>query len=208
MSDSDRPGDPGDTPTGTTDPPADVPTLEDEYLQTISRRLVHNYDLEQDYRVRGESFALYGHMELHSQKHVLHSALSIAHHEAHEHVFLQRSKTLSQRAIDDAIELGHDLAEAWIDPNEEHYSTEFIFGFVVPEIPTDLASTVRDIDERTLLKFGYNGHYDIGIVLVAPETKQIVASESVDIVDALRTWEPIEQNNTGWLGRLARRLRP
>ncbi len=207
MSDSDRSAEPGGAPSETADPAADVPTWEDEYFQTVSRRLVHNYDLQRDYRVRGESFALYGHMELHSQKQFLHSALSIAHHEAHEHVFLRRAETASQQTIDRVIALGHDLAEEWIDADEEHYSTEFVFGFIVPEIPAALASRVRDVDERTLLKLGYNGHYDIGIVLIAPETRQLAASEAVDIVEALRTWEPIDHDDAGWLGRIVRRLR-
>lgn len=186
--------------------PDDVPVWEDEYLETVSNRLLFNYDLEKDFQVRGESFEMYAHMEIHSEKHFFHPALSFAHHESHEHLLVRRIDRLDERELDRLIELGHDIAGDWIDPDEEHYSTEITFVLIAPEIPDTVGSRVSNLDERTLLKYGYNGHYEVNVLAVAPEENELVANDSVDVIEAFRTWEPIERDEPGLLGLIARRL--
>ncbi|WP_248517357.1 hypothetical protein [Salinarchaeum laminariae] len=188
------------------DPFADVPEWEDEYVNEVAGRLLHNYDLEQDRTVHGESFDLYGEMELHSQKHVLHPSISFAHHESHEHLFLRRVSSATVAEIDRLLELGHDLADEWIDPDPEHYSTDFTFVLVAPKIPEDVRETIAGTDERTLLKYGYNGHYDVHVAVVAPDREALVASDEADVREALTLWEPIENEERGLLGLISRRL--
>lgn len=194
------------TVTGSTagDDTPDIPEWEDPYLTTISERLRHNYDLAKERTVHGQSFALYGHMELHNQRYVLHPALSIGHHEIHEHLFVRRVETMTEETITQLVDLGHELAEdaEWIDPDEEHYATEFTFVLIVPTIPEAVRSTVSGIDERTLLKYGYNGHYEVNVAVVAPETEDLVSNEAADIEPALRTWTPIDADSPGLLARL------
>ena len=190
----------GDT---TTD---DRPTWEDEYLETVAGRLHHNYDLEADHRAAGETFPLYGRLEIHSEKHFLHPALSFAHHESHEHLLVRRAERVGVADLERLVDLGHDLAERRVDAHEEHYSTEFTFVVVAPEVPDDVRSFVADLDERHLLKYGFHGHYEINLVVVAPEAGELVASDGADVETAFRTWEPIEREEPGLLGLIARRL--
>lgn len=186
--------------------PPDVPEWDDEYVETVSRRLLFNYDLEKDHVIRGESFDLYGHMELHSEKHFFHPALSFAHHESHEHLFVRQVDRATRREIDRLVELGHEIADEWIDADEEHYSTDFTFVLVAPEITEEVRSRVDRLDERTLIKYGYYGHYEINAVVVAPENRDLVANDAADVEEAFRTWESIEQERPGLLGLIARRL--
>ena len=186
--------------------PPEVPEWEDDYLETVSGRLLFNYDLEKEHAIGSERFDLYGHMELHSEKHFFHPALSFAHHESHEHMYVRRSDRATDREIDRLVELGHELAEELIDADEEHYSTDVTFVLVVPEIPDSVRSRVETLDERTLLKYGYYGHYEINLVVVAPDRKELVASDGADVEEAFRTWDPIEKNEPGLLGLIARRL--
>lgn len=186
--------------------PPEVPVWDDEYVEAVSRRLLHNYDLEKDRTVRGEHFDLYGLMELLSKKHMFHPALSFAHHESTEHLFLRRVERATPGEIDRLVELGHALGDAWVDPDEEHFSTEFTFVLVAPEVTDDLRDRVAAVDERTLLKYGYHGHYDVHAAVVAPDDETIVASDAVDVEEALRLWEPIEREEVGLLGLIARRL--
>lgn len=185
----------------------EIPEWDDEYLDGVAARLRHNYDLEKDYMVRGEQFDLYGHMVIHSEKHFLHPAVSFAHHESHEHLFVRRADAVSPASLERLSKLGHDLADAWIDTNEEHYSTEFTFVVVVPRIPDGIASGLSSLDERTLLKVGYHGHYRINGVVVAPEAERLVSSESADVAAAFRLWEPIKTERPGFLDRFVGRLR-
>lgn len=214
-SDADGSGDAGvTTGTGTTAAqreaadgrPADVPVWDDPYLEEVSRRLATNYDLEKEYAVRGESFDLYGHMELHSEKHFFHPALSFAHHESHEYLFVRRIDRATDRELDRLVELGHDLADDWIDADEEHYSTDFTFVLVAPDVPDAIRSRIAGLDERTLIKYGFHGHYQVNVVAVAPETSELVANDDADVEEAFRTWEPIEREEPGLLGLIARRL--
>lgn len=186
--------------------PPDVPKWDDGYVERVSRRLLFNYDLEKDHVVRGESFDLYGHMELHSEKHFFHPALSFAHHESHEHLFVRQVDRATRREIDRLVELGHEIADGWIDADEEHYSTDFTFVLVAPEITEEVRSRVDRLDERTLIKYGYYGHYEINAVVVSPENRDLVANDAADVEEAFRTWESIEQERPGLLGLIARRL--
>ncbi|MDR5674579.1 Uncharacterized protein AArcCO_2866 [Halalkaliarchaeum sp. AArc-CO] len=186
--------------------PPDVPEWDDEYLETVSGRLLFNYDLKKEHAIGGERFDLYGHMELHSEKHFFHPALSFAHHESHEYLFVRRTDRPSEREIDRLVEFGHELADELIAPDEEHYSTDFTFVLVVPEIPDTIQSRVENLDERTLLKYGYYGHYDINVVVVAPDREELVASDGADVEEAFRIWDPIERDDPGLLGLIARRL--
>ncbi|QLD88930.1 hypothetical protein HWV07_07765 [Natronomonas salina] len=184
----------------------DRPTWDDEYLETVGGRLHHNYDLEADYRVDGESFPLYGHMEIHSEKHFLHPALSFAHHESHEHLFVRRAERVTEADLRRLVDLGHELADRWIDPHEEHYSTEFTFVVIAAEIPENVRSFVADLDERQLLKYGFHGHYEVNLVVAAPEARDLVASDEADVEEAFRTWTEIERQEPGLLDLVARRL--
>lgn len=183
-----------------------IPDWDDEYVDRVSDRLMHNYDLEKNFAVEGERFTLYGTMELVSQKHFLHPALSLAQHESTEHVFVRRVDAVDDRMLDRFVDLGERLAEEWIEPDEEHFCTEFTFVAVAPTIPEPVRDRVTGFDGRTLLKLGYNGHYEINLIVVAPEAEDIVASENADVATAFRLWDPIENDEPGWLGLLSRRL--
>ena len=114
----------------------DLPVWDDEYVDRVSDRLIHNYDLEKDRVVDGERFTLYGQMELHSQKHFLHPALSFGHHESYEHLFVTRVDRVDDATLARLVDLGHDLAEGeWSDPHDEHFSTDVTFVVIAPTIP-------------------------------------------------------------------------
>ena len=184
----------------------DRPSWDDEYLETVGGRLHHNYDLEADYRVDGESFPMYGRMEIHSEKHFLHPALSFAHHESYEHLFVRRVERVTEADLERLVDLGHDLADRWVDPHEEHYSTEFTFVLIASDVPDGVRSYVANLDERRLLKYGFHGHYEVNLVVVAPEARDLVASDQADVGEAFRTWEEIEREEPGLLGLITRRL--
>ncbi|TYL38566.1 hypothetical protein CV102_12265 [Natronococcus pandeyae] len=183
-----------------------VPNWDDEYVDRVSDRLMHNYDLEKEYSVEGEVFTLYGQMALSSKKHFLHPALSLAEHESTEHLFVRRVDRADDRTLDRFVELGERLAEEWIDPDEEHFSTDFTFVAVAPSIPEEIRDRVSGFDGRTLLKYGYHGHYEINLAVVAPESEDLVASENADVATAFRLWDPIEREEPGILDLISRRL--
>jgi hypothetical protein len=185
---------------------ADVPDWGDEYLDRVSDRLMHNYDLEKDYRARGERFPLYGKLEVHSEKHFFHPALSFGHHDTHEHLFARRTEAPTVAEFERLVELGHELADEWITANEEHYSTEFTFVLVAPTIPEAVREFVSGFRDRTMLKYGYYGHYELNLVAVAPEDEDVVSSEQATVEEAFRLWEPIEKDEPGLLRLIARRF--
>ncbi len=178
------------------------PTWDDHYLDELAARLAHSYDLQKDRQINSRSFPLYGYLELHRQKQVLHPALSFAHHQLYEHVLVTTTDTISQQTVSDLVELGHTLADEWIDPGEEHYSTEFSFGVVTDHIPKAVTTAVSTIDERTMLKYGFNGHYDINIIVVAPEQEALIANDTADIAEAFRHWPPADASPGGLFDRL------
>lgn len=184
----------------------DVPTWDDEYVDRVSDRLLYNYDLEKDRVVDGHRFTLYGRMELHSEKHFLHPALSFAHHESFEHLFVTHEQRVDDSTLERFVDLGHELTDEWIVPNEEHFSTDFTFVLLTEEIPDEVADRVSSFSDRTMLKLGYNGHYEINLVVVAPDREELVSSEGAEVEAAFRLWEPIEREEPGLLGLIARRL--
>lgn len=193
-------------PAGPADSSEGVPDWDDEYIDRVSDRLLHNYDLEKDYAVSGDRFTLYGRMEVLSNKHFLHPAISIAEHESVEHLFAARVDHVDDRTLDRYVDLGHQLADKWLEPDEEHYSTEFTFVVIAPSIPDAVRGRVEGFSDRTLLKYGYHGHYELNLIVVAPETEELVANENADVATAFRLWERIERTEPGLLGLIARRL--
>jgi hypothetical protein len=186
--------------------PDDVPHWDDEYVDRVSDRLMFNYDLDRDYRVDAESFDLYGRLEIHTQKKFFHPAITYGHHESYEHLFLRRTDGVRVAALERLVALADDLADRWIEADEEHYATEFTFVVVVPEVPDDVHEFVAGFTGRTMLKYGYNGYYETHLAVVAPDDEDVVTSKRADVGEALTVWEPIETEAPGPLERLKRRL--
>jgi hypothetical protein len=180
----------------------DVPDWDDEYVDRVSDRLLFNYDLEKDVRVRGEAFPLYGQLSMTSHKQFLHPALSYARHDSAEHLFVRRAGSVTVAEIERLVALAHDLADEWIVADEEHFGTEFTFAIVVPAIPDDVRAFVTDFSDRTLLKYGYYGHYEVHLVVVAPERGAHVASEGADVWRAFAPWADTDGEEPGRIDRL------
>ncbi|MFC7069886.1 hypothetical protein [Halobaculum lipolyticum] len=187
----------------------DVPVWDDEYLDRVSDRLMFNYDLERDARFRGESFDLYASMRIDSQKEFFHPSLDYANHHSDEHLFARRVDRASVGELERLVELGHDLADEWVEGDEEHYGTDLSFVLVAEEVPDDVREFVVDFRERELLKYGYYGHYEIGLGVVAPGEERAVASREADVVSAFALWDdvPERKGHRGILSRLLGRLR-
>ena len=180
----------------------DIPDWSDEYLHRVAERLQFNYDLEADKRVRGESFTLYGLLRVESKKQFFHEALSYANHGSFEHLYARRRGGVSVADLEALVALGHDLGGD-VDADEEHFSTDFTFVLVVETIPDDVREFVADFHDRTLLKYGYYGHYEVNLVVVAPDAKTLVASENADVAAAFRLWDSGESEPSGLVSRIA-----
>lgn len=179
------------------------PEWDDDYLNQVAGRLVHNYDLRRDRRVDGETFDLSGEFRVTQQKQVVHPALNYANHDAEEHLFARRVGSPTVAELKRLVELGHRLADEWIEPSETHYSTDFSFVLVADEIPAAVASFVESFSDRTLLKFGYHGHYEVNLAVVAPDAEETVASRNADVARAFVLWEEIEPEKQGLFSRIA-----
>jgi len=188
------------------DVPSDVPEWDDEYLDRVSDRLMFNYDLEQSSSVEGEQFEMYGRLHVESQKQLFHPALNYANYEAQEHLFVTRRDRVTTADLDRLVDLGHALAEEWITADEEHHGTEFTFVVVAPTVPDAVADYVSGFRDRTLLKYGYYGQYEVNLVVVAPDEERLVASEAASTAEALRLWEPVEDAKDGVFSRFAKRF--
>jgi len=189
--------------------PADleeIPDWDDQYVDRVSDRLIFNYDLEKDRAIEGRTFSLYGEMQVHHEKHFLHPALSFAHHDTFEHLFVRELDAATVDRVESLVGLGHDLADEWIDADEEHYATEFTFALLVDGIPDAVRSFVSGFRERTMLKRGYYGHYEIHLIAIDPDREDLVASKKASLDEAFRVWEPLEEEEISWLDLLRRRL--
>ena len=186
--------------------PEDVPQWDDEYVDRVSDRLMFNYDLERAYDLDAESFDLYGRLEIHTQKKFFHPAITYGHHASFEHLFLRRTDAARVETLERYVDLAADLADRWIEADEEHYATEFTFVLVAPTIPDDVREFVAGFTDRTMLKYGYNGYYETHLAVVAPEEEVVVTSGRADVDEALTVWEPIDADTPGPLERLKRRL--
>ncbi|MFC7156428.1 hypothetical protein ACFQPA_13345 [Halomarina halobia] len=186
-----------------------IPDWDDEYVDRVADRLMYNYDLDDDYRVRGERFDLYGRMRVESRKHFFHPSLNYANHGSTEHLFVRRASGATRADLERLVDLGHDLAAEWIDADEEHFSTDFTFVLVVPELPEDVREFVSGFRDRTLLRFGYYGHYEVNLLVVAPEREALAASANADVAHAFRLWTPVDApaEPTGLVDRLVGLLR-
>lgn len=177
----------------------DVPDWDDEYIDRVGERLRFNFDLERDHRIRDESFTLYGALRMESQKQFFHPALSYGRHESIEHLFVRRTDRVSTADLELLVGLGHTLA-ADIEADEEHFSTDFTF-VLVGAYGDDVREFVADFHDRTLLKYGYYGHYELNLVVVTPETEDLVASRNADVAEAFRLWDANETDR-GLLSRV------
>ncbi|WP_339102577.1 hypothetical protein [Haloterrigena salinisoli] len=183
-----------------------VPDWDDEYLDRISDRLMYNYDLERNHSVRGERWDLYGEMRVRSQKQFFHPALSYADHEAEEYLFARRESRPTVAALERLVDLGHDLADERVVPDEEHFGTDFTFVLVADELSDDVREFVDGFRDRTLLKFGYHGHYEVNLAVVVPDAEDHVASEAADVAEAFTLWDDVSEPDEGLLSRFAKRF--
>jgi hypothetical protein len=184
-----------------------VPYWEDDpYLDRVSDRLMYNYDLSKEHTVAGETWPLYGEMRVLNQKQFFHPALSYGDHEAAEYLFVDRRDRPTVAELDRLVALGHELADEYVAADEEHYRTDFTFVVVAGTIPDDVADYVEGFRDRTLLKYGYYGHYEVNLVVVDPDAERLVASDEADIAGAFSLWAAIERESPGLLSRIARRF--
>ncbi len=187
----------GDRQDGEEEPLAGVPDWDDQYVDRVSDRLLHNYDLERDRSVRGHRFTLYGQLAIQRRKQFLHPSITYGDHETTQHLFVKRDDRVSVAAMERLSDLGDELADRWIEPSEEHFGTDFVFGVVSPEIPTDVREFVSGYESRTLLKYGYHGHYAVRLFVVSPEKEASVASPETDVVRAFKLWDDGDAEDRG-----------
>ena len=183
-----------------------VPEWDDQYLSSVAERLLYNYDLEREYRAAGRRWTLYGEFRAKTQKQFFHPALSYADHETEEHLLVERTDRPTVRMVETLVDDGHDLADSWIDPDEEHYGTDITFVVIADSIPESVADYVSGFRDRTLLKFGYYGHYEINLVVVAPDKQTCIASQTADVAAAFRLWDDVSESDDGLLSRVAKRF--
>ena len=188
------------TPTGDSRPEG-VPVWDDEYLDAVAGRLFNHYDLEREYTVAGERFPLYGELRVRHERHALHPSLTFAHHESREHVFVTELPEPTGADIDRLEAVGEQLRDDWIVPDETHHGTEFTFVIVADTLSPTVRDRIADYSNRTLIKFGYHGHYEISFLGVVPEQHTSVASPAADIEQAFRVWEPITRTEPSRLDR-------
>ncbi|NHX36264.1 MULTISPECIES: hypothetical protein [Halolamina] len=184
----------------------EVPTWDDEYFDRVGDRLMFSYDLERNHRVRGESFDLYGEFRVRTQKQFFHPALSYADHDRAEYLFARRTARPAVADLESLVELGHDLADDWIVPSEEHFGTEFTFVVVADELTDPVREFVEGFRERELLAYGYYGHYEINLVVVAPDTETVIASTEADTAEAFALWGDVDRPSESFLSRFAKRF--
>jgi hypothetical protein len=208
MSDKDAPADqdPPNAPAVADDNEIarDVPDWDDEYLDRVSDRLLSSYDLEKDHRVQGRTYPMYGRMLVKNQKQFFVAALRYGYHEVTEHLLVDRTPDLAVADLETDVELAHDLADDWITLDDDHFETGFTFVHVVDELTDDVADYVAEFSDRTLLKYGFYGHYEIHFVVVAPEQEAIVASEDADVWRAFRLWDSVDAEPSGLLASVKR----
>jgi hypothetical protein len=183
-----------------------VPDYDDEYLDRVSDRLMYSYDLDRDVVVDGERFDMTAEMRVRNQKQFLHPALSYADHDLMEFVFARRVATPSVDGVERLVEFAHGVADARVDAHEEHYGTDITVVLVADRIPDEVAEFVAGFRDRTLLKFGYYGHYEVNLVVVAPDREALVASENADTAAAFRLWERVDSPDEGFFSRFAKRF--
>jgi hypothetical protein len=193
-----------DTPTTSTRP--GVPDWDDEYIDRVADRLMHSYDLACDTDVRGEVFDLYGEMRIERQKQFLHRSLNYANHSSDEYLFARRTSRVRRTDLDSLVDLGHVLADEWIETDETHFSTDFTFVLIAPEITDEIREFVAGVRDRTLFKLGFYGHYEVNLVVVAPDEQDIVKSKNADVGRAFALWGESAESG-GLLNRFVRRLR-
>ncbi len=178
-----------------------VPDWDDEYLDRVSDRLMHSYDLEKDVRSGGERFDMYGELRVESSKHLFHPSVQYANHHMREFLYADRRDRVSVADLERLVELGHDLADERVEPGDQHRATEFTFVLVVPEIPDDVRAFVDGFKDRTLLRFGFHGHYEIHCCVVAPDAEDVVSSERTEIDAAFTLWQSVDRKS-GFVARV------
>ena len=183
-----------------------VPDWDDEYFDRVSDRLMYSYDLEKDHAAAGERWDLYGEMRVRNQKQFFHPALSYADHESEEYLFARREARPTVRELERLVDLGHDVADDRIVADEEHYGTDVTFVLIANELSDDVREFVSGFRDRTLLKFGYYGHYDVNLLVVAPEAEERVASEAAAVSEAFTLWDDVSEPEDGFLSRFAKRF--
>jgi hypothetical protein len=183
-----------------------VPDYDDEYLDRVSDRLMYSYDLDADVVVDGERFDLTAEMRMRNQKQFLHPALSYADHDVMEHLFARRVADPTVAELERLVEFAHGVADERVEGNEQHYGTDVTVVLVADRISDPVAEFVDGFRDRTLLKFGYYGHYEVNLVVVAPDAERLVASEAASSAEALRLWEPVEEPEDGLFSRFAKRF--
>ena len=183
-----------------------VPEWEDEYIDRVAHRLVYSYDLEKEYRAGGYRWDLYGEMRVVTQKQFFHPALSYADHEAEEYLFARREPRPTVADLERLVEFGHDVADERIVPDEEHFGTDVSIVLIADDLSAAVREYVSGFRDRTLLKFGYYGHYDVNLVVVVPEDETHVASEVADVAEAFVLWENVSKPEEGVLSRFAKRF--
>jgi len=145
-------------------------------------------------------------MRVLSQKQFFHPALSrYADHEAEEYLFVRHESRPTVAELERLVDLGTNSPTSASSPTRST-STDFTFVLVADELSDDVREFVAGFRDRTLLKFGYHGHYEINLPVVVPEVEAHVASEAADIVEAFTLWDDVSSPEEGFLSRFAKRF--
>jgi hypothetical protein len=75
---------------------------------------------------------------------------------------------------------------------------------VAPTVADPVEQLVRGFESRTLLHYGYHGHYAVRLFVVAPEEREAVSSPDVDVAAAFRLWDGDDERGASRDGVIAR----
>lgn len=149
-----------------------------QYLETLEKKLISNFDLERNYVINDYEYDLFAEYHIRNEKYFLMKKATIYAIENNEYCFVKYFDKIDQYQIQEFIDSLIKSIDKVIKPNEEHMSSIITGVIVLPEKPnTEIIDTIKKFKYHKGFAFGLKGWVDIRMLLVTMNEDYIVTNK-------------------------------
>ncbi|KAB3527195.1 hypothetical protein [Alkaliphilus serpentinus] len=148
-----------------------------EYIDKVTERLRHSFDILREYDVEGICFDVFASSYIRSERYFASKKIKVYGIENHEYCLIKRVENLSYSVLKDLTDGLVKASEALIKPHHEHMST-IITGVLVVEgkVEDNLRNQIKGFQYSKSFLWGLKGWTYIRLLVVDIEDSMVYSN--------------------------------
>lgn len=149
-----------------------------EFLETLKKKLFSNYDLYDDFELKGQSFNLFARYFMRSERYVASKRFVIYGMETNDYLLVKRQDSFTAEDLDFYMDWVKKNVESIVKPHEEHMVSTLTLTFILDQMPSP--ELIKKIERSSFYKsfsWGFKGWVDLRLAIYSLDEKKFVSNK-------------------------------